>query len=77
VPVQPLPGCREEDGSFAAFADGQVDRAGGARGERDEGFLAALASDGQGAVAALGAEGFDVRAGGLGDAQPIEGEQRD
>jgi hypothetical protein len=77
VPVQPLAGRGGEDGSFAALADGQDDRAGGARGQGDDSFLAALAGDGQGAVAAFGAEGFDVRAGGFGDPQPVEGEQGD
>jgi hypothetical protein len=77
VPVQPLPGSGGEDRSFAALADGEVDRAGGARGERDDGFLAALAGDRQRPVSSLGAQGFDVGAGGLGHAQPVEGEQRD
>ena len=39
--------------------------------------LAALAGDGQVPVAALGSQGFDVRAGSLGHAQPVEGQQRD
>jgi len=77
VPVEPPVGGGGEDRSFAAFADGQVDRAGGGRGERDDGFLAALASDRQGAVASFGAEGFDVGAGGRGYAQPVEGEDSD
>jgi hypothetical protein len=66
VPVQPLPGSGGEDRSFAALADGEVDRAGGARGERDDGFPAALAGDRQGPVSSLGPQGFDVGAGGLG-----------
>ncbi len=53
VPVQPSAGGSGEDGPFAALADGEVDRPGGARGERDHGALAALAGDGQGAVAAV------------------------
>src|SRR5215470_11455298 len=77
VPVQPLPGWREEDRPVAAFADGEVDRAGGSGGERDDGLLAALAGDRQRPVAALGAERLDVGAGGFGYAQPVEGEQRD
>jgi hypothetical protein len=66
VPVQPLPGCGEEDRPFAEFADGQVDRPGGTRGERDDGFLTARAGNGLGPVTAFVAEGFDVGAGGLG-----------
>ena len=58
--------------SFAAFADGQVDRAGGPRRERDNGFPAALAGNRQGPVAALGAQSLDVRAGGLGHARPVQ-----
>jgi hypothetical protein len=59
------------------FADGQVDRACGPRRERDEGFLAALADDRQGAVAALDGQRFDVGADSFGDPQPVEGEQGD
>ncbi len=77
VPVQPLPGWGDEDRPLAAFADGQVDRPGGARGERDDGFLAALSGNGQGLVTAFVAEGFDVGAGGLGHPQPVQREQGD
>jgi len=37
--------------------------------------LAAFADDGEGAITAFEAEAFDV--GGFGDAQAVEGEQRD
>jgi hypothetical protein len=63
VPVKALFGGGEEDGSVAAFADGEVDRPCGTRCEGDDGFLAALAGDGQGPVAALGGQVLDVRAG--------------
>jgi hypothetical protein len=43
VPVQPAAIGGQEDWSLAALADGQVDRAGGARRERDGDDLAALA----------------------------------
>jgi hypothetical protein len=76
VPVQPLPGWGGENGLLAAFADGKVDRPGGARGERDARFLRGLAGDGQ-AMAAFGAECFDVGAGGLGYPQRVEGAQGD
>jgi hypothetical protein len=39
--------------------------------------LPALAGDGQGPVAAFGAQGLDTGAGGFGDPQPVQGEQRD
>jgi hypothetical protein len=53
VPVQPFPVCGDEEGSFGALADRQVDRPGGARGERDGDDLATLAGDNQGPVPAL------------------------
>jgi hypothetical protein len=77
VPVQPAAIGSQEDGSFAAFADGQVDRPRCARRERDGDDLAALAGDHQGPVPALDAEGLDVRASGFGNAQPVEGQQGD
>ena len=42
VPVQPTAIGSQQDGPFTALADGQVDRPGGARGERDGDDLAAL-----------------------------------
>ena len=60
---------------FAALADGQVDRPGGTRRERDGDDLAALARDHQSTVAAFGAQGLDVRAGRLGHPQPVQREQ--
>ena len=77
VPVEPAPIGRQEDGSFGALADGQVDRPRGAWRQRDGDHLAALAGDHEGAVPALDAQGLDIRAGGLGDPQPVQREQRD
>jgi hypothetical protein len=77
VPVQPFPVCGGEEGSFGALADRQVDRPGGARGERDGDDLAALAGDNQGPVPALQAQVLDVRARGLRDPQPVQREQGD
>jgi len=42
VPVQPPPVCGQEHRAAGAFPDGQVDRPGGARRERDGYDLAAL-----------------------------------
>ena len=42
VPVRPRPVRAGEDGSLAALPDRQIDRAGGARGQRDGDDLAAL-----------------------------------
>jgi hypothetical protein len=57
----------QEDGAGEALADGQVDRPGRARCQWDGHDLAALAQDGQGAVAPLHAERLDVGADRLGD----------
>jgi len=56
VPVEPSAICGQEDRSFAALADGQVNRAGGTRCQRDGDDIAALARDHQRTVSALGAE---------------------
>ena len=75
VPVQPPPVRGQEHRPVRPLADGQVDRPGGARRQRDGDDLAALAGDGQGPVAALQAQVLDVRASGLGHAQPVQREQ--
>jgi hypothetical protein len=77
VAVHPLSVRAEEDRPVEAFTDGEVDRPGGARRERDGDDLAALAQDGEGAVAAFDAEGVDVGAEGFGDPQAVDREQRD
>jgi hypothetical protein len=53
VPVQPPPVRGDEQRPLGALADGQVDRAGGTRGERDGDDLAALAGDDQSPVASF------------------------
>jgi hypothetical protein len=77
VPVQPAPVPGGKQRSLGTLADGQVDRPGGTRRERDGYHLAALAGDDQGAVPALQAQVLNVRPGGLRHAQPVEGEQGD
>ena len=77
VPVQPLPVRAAEDRPVHALADSQVDCPRGAGRELDGDHLAALASNHQGAVTALDTQGLDVGAGGLGDPQPVERQQRD
>jgi len=62
VPVQPPPVPGEEERSFGTFADGQVDRPGGARCQRHGDDLAALTGHGEGPVAALEAYVLDVGA---------------
>ena len=77
VPVQPLPVIGHEHRPVSSFPDGQVDRPGGARRQRDGDDLAALAGDRQGPVPAFQAQVLDVSAGGLGDPQAVQGEQGD
>jgi hypothetical protein len=77
VPVQPTAVRGQEHRPVRALADGQVDRPGGAWRQRDSDHLAALAGDSQRPVPALLAELLDVSAGGLGDPQPVQREQRD
>jgi hypothetical protein len=69
------PVCGQEQRSVGVFADGQVDRPGGPRRQRDRHHLAALAGHGESPVPALEAQVLDVRAGGLGNPQPVQREQ--
>jgi hypothetical protein len=71
VPVQPPPVRSQEHRPVRAFADGEVDRPGGARCQRDGDDLASLAGDGQGPVPAFEAQVLDVGAGCFGDPQPV------
>jgi hypothetical protein len=66
VPVQPPVVSGHEHRPFGPFPDGQVDRPGGARCQRDGDDLAALTGDDQSPVLAFQAQVLDVRAGGLG-----------
>jgi hypothetical protein len=77
VPVQSPPVRGREERSFSALADGQVDGAGSARGERDRNDFAAFAGDDQGPVPALEAQVLDVGADRLRHPQSVEGEQGD
>jgi hypothetical protein len=77
VPVQLPPVSGQKDRPVGTFADGKVDRPGGARGQWDGDHLAAFAGDHQGAVPALDPQSLDVGAGGFGHPQPIERQQRD
>jgi len=75
VPVEPPAIGGQEDRPVAALADGQVDRPRRAWRQRDGDDLAAFAGDDQRPVAALDTQRLDVGTGGLGDPQPIEGQQ--
>jgi hypothetical protein len=77
VRVQPAAVRGQEHRCAGALADGQVDRPGGARRERDGDDRAALAGNRESPVAAFQIEVLDVGAGGLGDPQPVQREQRD
>jgi hypothetical protein len=65
VPVQPAAVRGQEHRPFSALADGQIDRPGGPRSQRDGDHFAAFAGDGQRPVAALQAQVLNVGAGGL------------
>ena len=54
-----------EDRSREPLADGQVDRPGGTRGERDGDNFAPFAQHGQSSVPSFQAQGLDVRSGGF------------
>jgi hypothetical protein len=77
VAVQPPAVRSQEERPVTALADGQVDRPGSARRERDGNHLAAFAVDHQGPVPALDAQGLDVRTCSLRNPQPVQGQQRD
>ena len=62
---------------IGALADGQVDRAGGTRGERHGDDLSALTGDHQGPVAALDPQVLDIRTDSFAHPQPVECQQRD
>jgi hypothetical protein len=75
VPVKPPPVGGREHRPADAFADGQVDRPGRARRQRDGDDLAALAGDRQGPVAPFQGQVLDVGTGGLGDPQSVVSSQ--
>src|SRR5690348_17949974 len=72
VPVQPPPVRGQEHRPFGTLADGQVNRPGRARCQRDGHHLAALTGHRQGPVATLEAQVLDVGAGSLRDPQPVQ-----
>jgi hypothetical protein len=71
VPVQPPLVRTQENRPIDALGDGQVDRPGGPRRERDGDDLAALADDRQRPVPAFQSQVLDVGAGRFGDPQPV------
>ena len=75
--VEALPASGGEDRSADPFADGEVDRPGGARGHGYGDGLATLADDGERPMAPFDAESFDVGADRFGDPEAVEGQQRD
>jgi hypothetical protein len=77
VPVEALTATGQQDRAIGAFADDEVDRSRRARGEWHGDCLAALAKHHQRAVAAFQSESFDIGADRLGDAQPVQCQQRD
>jgi hypothetical protein len=76
VAIQALTGDAEEDRALDPLADRQVDGPGGSGRERNGCYFAALAPNGEDAVATFDAHVFDVGPEGLGDAQAVECQQR-
>ena len=72
-----LPARPHEDRPFAPFPDSEVDSPGRARCQRDRHDLAALAQDGERAMAPLQPERLDVGTGGLRDPEAVQGQQGD
>ena len=62
----------DEDRSLAAFTNREIDRSGDSRCQRQRDRLAALAYDGEGAMAPLEAERFDLGADRLGHPQSVQ-----
>jgi hypothetical protein len=77
VAVDPLAVSGDKDRARAAFADREVDGPRRPGGERRGHDLAALADDGEGAVAPLESEVLDVGPDGLGDTESVEGQHTD
>jgi hypothetical protein len=61
----------EQDRAVRPFADREVDRAGGTRGQRDGDLFTALAHDPQGTVTAFDVQVCDVGTQRFGDPQPF------
>ena len=76
VPIHPLAGDGGEDRTIESFTDGEIDGPADPWGQRHGDQLAALAQHRDRAMPPLQTKVLDVDAQGLGDAQPIERQQR-
>jgi hypothetical protein len=65
--VEALSVAATQDRAFVEFADREIDRACGARDQRDDGRLVSFADDAECAVPAFESEVLDVRSARLGD----------
>ena len=59
--IEPLAIASKQDRAFVSFADREVNRAAGARDQRDDGGLVALADDAQCSVTTFEREVLDAR----------------
>src|SRR3954452_17334158 len=73
--VEALAVVAADGGAFVAFTDGEGDRTGSPRHQRDERWLVALAEDAQRAVPALEAKILDVGPARLRHAQAVQPEE--
>ena len=75
TPIQPVPVAPQQDRASVAFADGEINRAGGPWDEWNDGRSAAFAHDPKCAMTPLESEAFDVGRAGFGDSEPVEAEE--
>jgi hypothetical protein len=73
--VESLAVVTQQDRSVDSFAHGQVDRASGARHQRNQSELVALADDAQRAMSSFEGYVLDVGSAGLGDPETVQPEQ--
>lgn len=73
--VEPSSASTPQDWTVRPLSDGEIDRAGRARHERDHRGLGALADDGERAMPSLKHQVFDVGAARFADAEAVEPEE--
>ena len=73
-PVQALTVMTLQDRTVSPFSDGEIDCAGGARHERDQGGLVVLAHDAQHSVATLERHVLDAGSARFAHSQPVQPE---
>ena len=75
APVQTLAVLSAENRALGPLTDDQVERPGGSRNQRDDGWLVALAQDAEGPVPVVQGQVLDVAPTSLADPEAVEPEQ--